>query len=177
MIDWMIDYDFLDISYSGKLPMIVFTDRGWEIERDLRADEFLEEWNRWLEDGILKPDMNYLKDRNRGLVLLFLEKIRESGSTRYTPYLKEWEKIDYKKVRAEIQATIKVLESKVPIDELEREERLNNLDKALEGSAPENLYLKCWICGDRFLFTVGEQKFYKQKGFTYPKKCKDCREK
>lgn len=30
-IDWMIDYDFLDIQYSGKLPMIIFTERGCDM--------------------------------------------------------------------------------------------------------------------------------------------------
>lgn len=175
MIDWMIDYDFLDISYSGKLPMIVYTDRGWEIERDFRANEFLEEWNRWLLEGKLAPDMSYLKDRNRSMILLFLEKIRETGSTDYIPYLEEWEKIDYKKVRAEIRATIKALESHALIDEQVREERLKRLDEALEGAAPEDFYLKCWICGDRFLFSVNDQKFFKKMGFSYPKKCKKCR--
>ncbi|MCD8501608.1 MAG: hypothetical protein LRY71_07990 [Bacillaceae bacterium] len=34
IIDWMIDYDFLDIEYSGKLPMIIFTERGWQIEAE-----------------------------------------------------------------------------------------------------------------------------------------------
>jgi hypothetical protein len=33
-IDWMIDHDFLDIEYNGKLPMIIFTERGWHIESD-----------------------------------------------------------------------------------------------------------------------------------------------
>ncbi|WP_312093630.1 RQC-minor-1 family DNA-binding protein [Niallia sp.] len=25
-IDWMVDHDFLDIKYSGKLPMIIYTE-------------------------------------------------------------------------------------------------------------------------------------------------------
>lgn len=40
-VDWMIEHDFLEIFYSGKLPMIVYTDRGWQIEASQRADEFL----------------------------------------------------------------------------------------------------------------------------------------
>src|SRR5699024_5492080 len=98
-IDWMIDHDFLDIEYSGKLPMIIFTERGWEIERDQRADEFINEWDQWLAAGKESPDMYYLKDRNRGMIWLLLDKIQETGSKKYNPYLKEWEKIDYKKVR------------------------------------------------------------------------------
>lgn len=68
-IDWMIDNDFLDIEYFGKLPMIVFTERGWEIESDQRADEFLDEWDTWIKEDKPIPDMEYLKDRNRKMIL------------------------------------------------------------------------------------------------------------
>jgi hypothetical protein len=40
----MIDYDFLDIEYNGKLPMIIYTKTGWQIESDQYADELLNEW-------------------------------------------------------------------------------------------------------------------------------------
>jgi len=33
----------------------------------------------------------------------------------------------------------------------------------------------CKDCGTEFIFTVGEQEFYAQKGLTEPKRCKDCR--
>lgn len=34
----------------------------------------------------------------------------------------------------------------------------------------------CKNCGKEFEFTVGEQEFYAEKGFSEPKKCKECRE-
>lgn len=38
--------------------------------------------------------------------------------------------------------------------------------------------IKCQDCGQEFTFTVNEQKFYQEKGFTNePKRCKVCREK
>ncbi|WP_093045393.1 zinc-ribbon domain containing protein [Thalassobacillus cyri] len=37
--------------------------------------------------------------------------------------------------------------------------------------------LKCYLCGERFIFTVGEQQFYKQKAFVYSKRCEKCRHK
>jgi len=34
----------------------------------------------------------------------------------------------------------------------------------------------CRACEKEFIFTAGEQEFYKEKGFTNePKDCKDCR--
>ncbi|MDD3453028.1 MAG: zinc-ribbon domain-containing protein [Bacilli bacterium] len=34
----------------------------------------------------------------------------------------------------------------------------------------------CKDCGKEFIFTIGEQEFYEEKGFTNkPVRCKDCR--
>lgn len=176
-IDWMIDFDFLDIEYDGKLPMIVFTDRGWQIESDQRADELLREWDGWLEQDRSIPDMYYLKDRNRSMIFLFLEKVRETGDKKYIPYLEAWEEIDYKKVKARIREIMKALKSNESIDRTTVQTRKDSIQEALKGSAPQDLLLKCWECSERFTFTVGEQQFYKQKGFVYPKRCEACREK
>ena len=38
--------------------------------------------------------------------------------------------------------------------------------------------ITCKDCGKEFTFTVGEQNFYEQQGFTNePVRCKECREK
>ena len=34
---------------------------------------------------------------------------------------------------------------------------------------------KCKDCGENFTFTTNEQKFYEEKGFPDPKRCKSCR--
>lgn len=40
----------------------------------------------------------------------------------------------------------------------------------------EDKVLKCKDCENDFIFTVGEQEFYAEKGFTNePARCKDCR--
>lgn len=42
----------------------------------------------------------------------------------------------------------------------------------------EDITLVCRDCGEEFVFTVGEQKFYEEKGFlNKPKCCKACRDK
>lgn len=174
-VNWMIDSDFLDIQYSGKLPMIFFTDRGWRLESNQRADEFLSEWDQWLAEGRQYPDMNYLKDRNREMILLFLEKIKETGDRKYIPYLEAWRKIDYKKVKAQIRDTIEALKSDDEID-LQTIQKRNGYNKELlKGSAPKDLLIKCWKCGERFTFTIGEQKFYKERDLSQPNRCEDCR--
>ena len=40
----------------------------------------------------------------------------------------------------------------------------------------EDRTLVCKDCGKEFVFTVGEQEFYKEKGFeNEPVRCPDCR--
>jgi hypothetical protein len=41
----------------------------------------------------------------------------------------------------------------------------------------EDKNLVCQDCGSQFVFTVGEQEFYREKGFgNEPKRCKECRD-
>ena len=107
-IDWMIKKGYLEIEYTDRLPMLVFSKIGWEIERETYAEELLQTFERLLED----KDYSFvkeLKDRNRGLIFLFLEKIKQTGNARYIPILKVWMEIEYKKVQAEIQRVIDYL--------------------------------------------------------------------
>ena len=46
----------------------------------------------------------------------------------------------------------------------------------LEELVMEDRTLVCKDCGKEFIFTVGEQEFYKEKGFENdPVRCADCR--
>lgn len=40
---------------------------------------------------------------------------------------------------------------------------------------PEDVKIKCQDCGRIFIFSANEQKFYEEKGFPPPKRCKSCR--
>jgi len=108
------------------------------------------------------------------MFLLLLEKNKESGNQTFIPSLELWEKVDYKKVRYGIRRTILVLNGEIPFDDSVIKEREKSINEALDGVEPHDLLLKCWDCGNRFTFTIGKQKFYKCKGFKYPKRCKDC---
>ena len=110
-IDWTIAEGFLGIEYDYRLPMLVYTPKGWEIERETYATELLQGFGERVANG--PPyDMAYLKDRDRGLILLLLEKVEATGDAKYVPLLRAWQKIDYKKVRQRIGQTIGHLEQK-----------------------------------------------------------------
>ena len=40
-----------------------------------------------------------------------------------------------------------------------------------------DIVLKCKDCGEEFVITEGEQKFYKERNLNLPKRCKNCRQK
>lgn len=42
---------------------------------------------------------------------------------------------------------------------------------------PNDMELQCQDCGNSFVWTENDQQFYKEKGYTQPKRCKPCREK
>lgn len=39
----------------------------------------------------------------------------------------------------------------------------------------QNLMLKCYDCSHDFVWTEGEQKFFKDRGLARPKRCPQCR--
>jgi hypothetical protein len=108
-IDWVILNEYLDIEYDYRLPMLVYTEKGWEIEKETRAEEFIKEFEQMLESGITEFDMSYLKDRNRGMILLLLDKVEATKEDRFIPILEAWEKVDYKKVRKRIREVINAI--------------------------------------------------------------------
>jgi hypothetical protein len=105
-IDWMILHQYLRIEYKGQLPVLVFAPAGWRIEREAIADEIIVGFDQLLASTARPYAMEYLKDRNRGMILLVLDKVQDSGDPKYVPVLEDWERIDYKKVREKIQTVI-----------------------------------------------------------------------
>ncbi|GBK70925.1 hypothetical protein PbJCM17693_46330 [Paenibacillus macerans] len=176
-VDWMIKNDFLSFSWVGEMPVLVFTERGREIQREQLADLLLSQWKAWVEAGIPVVDMTYLKDRDRSMILLFLQKIANSRDARYIPLLKQWELVDYRKVRHAIGQVIVHLQQGT------------NQPLVLEGAPVDagvgdgkpiigerkSERLKCRDCGARFDWTVEEQDSFRMRGWDPPKRCRECR--
>jgi len=112
-VDWLIRKGYLAIEYDGRLPLLIYTQAGWEIERETISDELLRDLDQTLKGGQQPIDMSHLKDRNREMIWRLLDKIEASGDPRYIPALEAWELIDYKKVRQRIRQVIQVLKGPV----------------------------------------------------------------
>jgi len=107
-IDWAIERRYLQIEYDGRLPVLIFTAAGWAIEVETMAEELLRGMDARLEAG--PPyDLSNLKDRNREMILLLLDKVEQSGRRELIPLLEAWAAIDYAKVRARLARTIRAL--------------------------------------------------------------------
>ena len=113
-IDWLIKNDFLHYEYDGRLPLLFYSPTGWEIEKQTYANELWDRFQNIVESGQTEYDFSYLKDRDRSMIFLLLEKIRNGGDARYVPLLHSWEKIDYKKVQERIHSVIKTIQARTP---------------------------------------------------------------
>ena len=104
----MIKNGYLEIEYAGRMPVIVFSKTGWEIERETYAEELFQKM-QCLLDTWDYSFVSELKDRNRGMILLLIEKIGKTNNPKFIPLLKAWQEIEYKKVRAALQRAIESL--------------------------------------------------------------------
>jgi len=105
-IDWTILNGYLALEYDYRLPLLVYTDRGWEIEKETYAAELLQGFDRIIDSGTTTFDMEHLKDRDRAMILRLLDKVEATRDPRYVPLLTAWQQVDYRKVRERIQGVI-----------------------------------------------------------------------
>lgn len=105
-VDWVILNGYLTIHYDYRLPLLVYTPQGWEIERETYASELLGGFDALLAAGSPACSMGYLKDKPRDLILLLLDKVEATGDRMYIPLLVAWEQVDCKKVRQRIRQVI-----------------------------------------------------------------------
>ena len=110
-VDWVILQGYLAIEYDLSIPLLCYTRKGWEIERETFAKELLAGFDDLLASGQTEFDMTYLKDRSRDMILILLDMIEESKDQKYIPILEAWAAIDYKKVRQRIGEVIRSLQT------------------------------------------------------------------
>jgi superfamily II DNA helicase RecQ len=109
-IDWAILNGYLRIEHAHRLPLLVYTQTGWEIEREQFSNELLVGIETALSNG--PPyHMEHLKDRDREMIWQLLDKVAATGDSRFIPALEAWKKVDYKKVQQRIRQVIQQLES------------------------------------------------------------------
>ena len=69
------------------------------------------------------------------------------------------------------------MEIKDLITDKELQECLELVEDTVANHDGEDKEIICRDCGKEFIFTVGEQDFYKSKNFAFPKRCRQCAKK
>ena len=69
------------------------------------------------------------------------------------------------------------MEIKDLITDTELQECLKLVEDTVANHDGEDKKIVCKDCGKTFIFTPGEQEFYKSKNFLEPKRCKKCSKK
>ena len=108
IIDWMIVNDYLDIDYDGRLPLIIFSARGWERYKPIYVEElFLK--ILLLDEDQTEDIINQLKQTNRQVIEMLLLRIGENGNNQFIEFMINWEAAEVKKVRTLINHAISKL--------------------------------------------------------------------
>ena len=100
-IDWMIKEDYLRIEYDYRLPLLVFTEKVWQIEKETFAQELYQRMCLDVEEKKARVIFE-MKEVNRQVVMCVLDKIEKDGTKEFLPYLEAWKMLEVKKVAARI---------------------------------------------------------------------------
>lgn len=100
-IDWMIKKDYLRIEYDYRLPLLVFSEKGWQIEKETFAQELYQRMCLDVEEKKARVIFE-MKEVNRQVVMRVLDKIEKEGTEEFLPYLEAWKMSEVKKVAARI---------------------------------------------------------------------------
>ena len=108
-IDWMIKKDYLRIKYDYRLPLLVFSEKGWEIDKETFAEELYQRFFLDIKEKNARVIFE-MKEVNRQFVMRVLDKIEKDGTEEFLTCLEAWKLLEVKKVAtriAKIENTIK----------------------------------------------------------------------
>ena len=87
-VDWMIKYDY-------RLPLLVFSEQGWEIEKETFAEELYQRFCLDVKEKHARVIFE-LKEVNRQVVLRVLDKIEAEGTDEFLACLEAWRLMEVK---------------------------------------------------------------------------------
>ena len=111
-IDWMIKEDYLRIEYDYRLPLLVFSEKGWQIEKETFAQELYQRMCLDVEEKKARVIFE-MKEVNRQVVMCVLDKIEKDGTKEFLPYLEAWKILEVKKVAARIAEVEKKISKRI----------------------------------------------------------------
>lgn len=105
-VDWMIRQNYLEIQYDYRLPVIIFSKIGWEIEKRTYAQELYDEFCK----ACVEQDEEFIETlkehTNREVVWIILDLITERGQPYMLPFLQKWKEVEVRKIREGISKAV-----------------------------------------------------------------------
>ncbi len=111
-IDWMIDEDYLRIKYDGRLPLLVFSNQGWEIEKETYAQELYQQFCLDVKENNPRV-IHKLIHVNRKVILRILDIIEAEGKKEFIPCLEAYRQIETKRIGRRIIEVENAIKDKV----------------------------------------------------------------
>jgi hypothetical protein len=110
-IDWLIINGYFRIEYDYRLPLLVYGERGWAIERETYADEFFERLDGLIADADndALADLSWLTERNPEVLRLVITRIEDSKDSKYLPILQHWKKSASKRMGHHVRVAVHAL--------------------------------------------------------------------
>lgn len=108
------------------------------------------------------------------MMLLFLFKVLCTGDPKYIPFLTLWERVEFRKVQAQIRHVIDALERRAQMDDAAWEQLIRERAGELLLPLQEHAFLVCRECGGLFLFDSANPDFYSREGIRFPERCATC---
>ncbi len=110
-IDWLIINGYFRIEYDYRLPLLVYGERGWVIERETYADELLERLDGLIADADndAPADLSWLTERNPDVLRLMITRIEDSKDSKYLSVLQRWKKSASRRIGNHIRVAVRAL--------------------------------------------------------------------
>ena len=105
-IDWLIINGYLAIEYDYRLPLLIYTRKGWEIERKTFTAEMLMKLDQQISRSDSLESFEWLNEINRQVIMGLLDVIEASANSKYLPALSSWSSIAVRKVRQRIEKVV-----------------------------------------------------------------------
>ena len=112
-VDWAIEEGYLGYYYEWRQPLLMYTERGWELEKPVVVNEFYEEFCRDVEEGETRMAERMVDIKN-DVQLDVIELIAQRCDERCLEHLEVWSGKTTKRIRKKInwaQRTIRDRES------------------------------------------------------------------
>ena len=100
-VDWAIEEGYLDYYYEWRQPLLMFTERGWELEKPVVVERYYEQFCEDVDDGEMRMAARMIDIKNE-VQLDVIDLIAQRCDERCLEHLESWSSKATKRIRKKI---------------------------------------------------------------------------